>query len=496
MKGFQELVKKLVGPKAMPATQIPVQRPHYADDSTDDDYWYYTVRGEAFNKAYSLWYKTKTLEDVQVLSVAPESFVANLDNRSGYVREFCLRGLALHDWKESFKLTLQRLNDYVPGNRSLALQLVLKWLDEIPAAALVDALPALSAIASQSRVDHAAVQAAVARKLEEEEGRDALLAGLMHQHAKVRRECWIRCLQKFAWTGSERIEIAMRCGDSGIATSVESDVYALPDDVLLTWFDRTQQVRAMPLRRAFLVALRRKELIDAQLLVDRALWDRSYSIRWLARHWSKDNKQELVAAYRRVLSEQVSPRLRRYALEGLGQVGQADTIDCLEAGLQDANPALRRAAVDALCNYASATRYEFLIRALKSGDVAVIRKCFDLSLKTGDHLAYEDLLPIAQARNQELDFFVHLVDYARHLPVWLGIHVASLSRFGVSTVQAPLKPHVNAFLDRWARQQMYTAASKKQWADVCAWLPYESLNSQSLLRFALEGEARRMKTRG
>lgn len=494
--GFQEMMKRLVAPKAMPAPQVPTQRPYYADNSTDGDHcYYYTVRGEAFNKAYSLWYQAKTLEDLQVLALAPESFVANLDNRSGYVREFCLRGLALHDWKEAFKPTLKRLNDYVPSNRALALQLTLKWLAEIHVTAVVDALPELSAVSAQSRVDAEVVHAAVERRLETEEGHYALVVGLMHQHAKVRRVCWTRCLRKFSWTGPERIEAAMRCGDPGIATSVEPDVYALPDDALIAWFEKTHQVRAMPLRRAFFVALRRKGLITPQALVERALWDRSYPIRWLARHWSKDGKQELVAAYRHVLNEQGAPRLKRYALEGLGQIGQADTIDCLEAAIQDANPSLRKAAVDALCNFASATRYVLLIRALRDGDMAVVRKCFALSLKTSDHLAYEDLLPIAQARGHELDFFVRLIDYAGHVSIWLGIHLVSLTRFAGVDVQLPLKPQVDAFLDQWGRRQIYTAASTKQWADVCAWLPFETFDSQSPLRFALEGEAKRMKTK-
>lgn len=492
---FQELMKKLMAPKPVLAPPAPMQRPHYVGDSSDD-YCYYTVRGEAFNKAYSLWQQAKSLEDAQVLAIAPESFLTNLDNRSGYVREFCLRGLTLHDWKDAFKPTLQRLNDYVPGNRALALQLALKWLAEIPVAVVVDALPEIGVVAAQSRVDHAAVYAAVESRLETDEGHYALVAGLMHQHAKVRRACWTRCLQNFAWTGPERIEAAMRCGDPGIATSVEQDVYALPDDALVAWFEKTHQVRAMPLRRAFFVAVRRKGLIDAQTLVERALWDRSYPIRWLARHWSKDSKQELVAAYRRVLKEQGAPRLKRYALEGLGQIGQADTIDCLEVALQDANPSLRKAAVDALCNFASATRYEFLIRALRDGDMAVVHKCFELSLKTSDHLAYEDLLHIALARGHELDFFVNLINYVGHVSTWLGIHLVSLTRFAGADMQTQLKPSVDAFLDQWGRRQIYSAASKKQWADVCAWLPYETFDSQSPLRFALECEAKRMKTKG
>ena len=222
----------------------------------------------------------------------------------------------------------------------------------------------------------------------------------------------------------------------------------------------------------------------------------SFSIRWLARHWSKDNPQVLVAAYRSMLAEPAALiRFNRYALEGLGQLAQADTVDRCEAALQDASPALRRAALEALCNFAPATRYAYLTRALRDDDMSVVRQSFALSLKTGDYLACDDLLPIVQARSGELDFFVSLTAYADRVSAWLGIHLVSLTRFAQADVHALLKPHVDAFLDRWARQQNYFAASQKQWADVCAWLPYETFDARSPLRFALEGEAKRVKVK-
>lgn len=279
--GFRKFLARLLNASNAADKPGVSEKSYYFEEATGDCY---AVRGEAFNAAYAAWLQSKTLPPDALKALGPESFVANLGNRSGYVREFCLRALALLDGSEAFKPVIQRLNDYVPSNRDLALQLTLKWLAKLPLATVIDALAELDSLAEQSRANHAAAQEALGRRLLAKDGRDALLSGLMHTRAKVRRACWRRCLQTFLWSDPERVEAALRCADPAIARSVEPDVFALADDVLTGWFPKLRQVRAMPLRRAFLVALHRRGLVDDQALIRFALLDDSFSIRWLARH--------------------------------------------------------------------------------------------------------------------------------------------------------------------------------------------------------------------
>ncbi|MDR7307650.1 HEAT repeat domain-containing protein [Rhodoferax saidenbachensis] len=456
----------------------------------------YGLHDTAYSNVYFAWRKDQRIPAARLQALSPTTAIERLDNRSGYVREFSLRVLMAQDWVDGLQPVTKRLNDYVPVNRELSLQLVLHWLAHMPFESLVDALPALYALETQSRADFQQVLAALQARLAEPQNRDLVLAGTSHGSAKVRFQCWRLCLALYDWSDLEKVERAIESGDSALARSVEPLVYKLADSELQALLTQRHHLKAMALRRAVYLSLWRRKLGDTDELLSIALWDPSFSIRWLARHWSKDQPQVLVAAYRRVLAEPVSIRLKRYALEGLGQLGRADTMDCCEAALLDVNPSLRKAALVALCSFTSATRYAYLTQALNDGDLAVVRMCFELSLNTGDHLAYDDLLPVVQARSQELDFFVRLVEYAGHVSVWLSIHLVSLTRLAGADVQGPLKPHVDNFLNRWGQQQIYFAPSKKQWADVDAWIPYETLAPRSALRFALEGEAKRMKARG
>lgn len=488
---YRDFLSKLLNSvKALPAVTQTPNGAHYPPLND-----FYGIRDAAYSQVYLDWCKDRSVRVARLQALSADTAMECLNNRVGYIREFSLRVLMAQDWVDGLHPVIKRLNDYVPINRELSLQLVLHWLAELPFESLLVALPDLYALESQSRVDFKPVMAALQARIAEPQSRDVVLAGISHSKARVRTQCWRLCLEMYDWSDLEKVERAIESGDAALARAVEPLVYELTDAELQEIFAQRQRLKAMPLRRAVYLSIWRRKLGNTDALFTQALWDHSFSIRWMARHWSKDKPQVLVATYRRMLIEPVSIRLKRYALEGLAQLGQADTVDCCEAALQDAHPSLRRAALDALCSYASAIRYDYLVRALKDGDMAVVRKSFGISLKTGDHLAYDDLLPVVQARSHELDFLMSLIDYAGHVSVWLSIHLASLTRFAESDLQAPLKPHVEAFLDQWARQQIYFAPSQKQWGDVCAWLPYETFDPRSPLRFALEGEATRMKGR-
>lgn len=486
--GIQEFIKKLLAPSATPAPQINAQQwPRY-EEATG----YYTVRGEAFDKAFSQWHQAKALPQEQVRALLPQACVANLDSRSGYVREFCLRVLVVHDWADALKPVVQRLNDYVPVNRELALQLTLKWLAELPATSVVEALPELSAIAEQSRANHAAVHEALERKLATEDGRNALVAGLKHNHAKVRRECWKRCLQRFAWTGPERIEAAMRCGDPAIARSVEQDVYALSDEGLTAWFEKIHQVRAMPLRRAFLVALRRKKLVDDSSVISCAIWDDSFSIRWLGRHWSKEAPEQLLRQYLGVLDGQCTARRKRYAFEGLALLKLPGGLQACKNALLDPNPVIRKAALQAVCAIDTENQSLYVANALQDADMSVVRMAFRQMVGLCLPLPLDAIEVVANLRRDDLPFFVLMLEYAANMSLWPALHLASFIELAAPSLKQQLQPYVGNFLSGLALSEVYVAPTKQQWQAICVWLPMDTLAPNSCLRYVMEIYAKRM----
>lgn len=454
---------------------------------------YYGFHDAAYAGVFSEWCKDRNVAAIRMQALSAETATAGLLNRSGFVREFSLRVLITQDWTAALRPVVQRLNDYVPINRQLAQQLVLHWIAELPFAAVVDALPDIYALEQQSRANFALVMDAVRGRLAEADSRRAVLAGLLHNRPAVRLQCWKLCLQLFDWSAFERVGHALASGDVVLAYRVEPDIYTLTDAEILGLLSERRRLVAMPLRRAVYLTTWRRKLWEPDALVELALWDSSHAIRWMARVWSKDQPDTLVAEYRRVLAESSSIRQKRFALEGLAQLRRADTLDCCNAAMQDGHPSVRKSALEALCGIDPQRRTEYLQTALHDPDLALIRQCLEIATKTGDHFLYEDLEPIAKARRGEAEFFVHLVNYARNVTGWLGIHLVSLCRFADPGLREAVQMSVDTYIRDWTRLQLYASPTSKQWTEVSDWLQVDKLDARSELRFIFDGQAKRMK---
>jgi hypothetical protein len=480
--GFQEFFKKLLGSAKAPEPARSVGLSGHFEDETG----YYTVRGQSFDEAYTDWCTTKVFPQERVLALSTEDILRNLDNRSGYVREFCLRALVLHDFSDALKPVLKRLNDYVPINRNLATQLSLAWLEKVSLEQVINALPELAATLHQSRANNQLVHALVDRRLASEEGHIALENGLLHTQAKVRRECWKRCVNQLGWTDSQRVEQAMRSRDPAIARSVESDVYALEDEALTAWHSRLQQVSAMPLRRAILVALHRKDLVDPVRLIDDALWDDSYSIRWLAQHWSKDKPEFLAGRYLQVLTGEETPRRKRYALEGFAILKNVNHLHACRQAMADRHATVRKAAFMACSRLDPSRQMQYIVEALQDAELANVVQALRLLATSGEPLPEAAIQSVATARQDELGFFVRLLALASQMPIWAAMHLVSFTALASVGVKVELQSLVEQFLSRLSFSSVYVAPTPSQWAAISRWQGYTQLSPRSQLRQTIE----------
>lgn len=488
--GFRQFLDRLLNhpPKAAVPSK-PESLAHFEDPAG-----YYTVRGEEFDDVYCIWLKTKVLDAAKLHALGVQAILANLDNRSGYVREFCLRALEELSEPIAFVSVIGRLNDYVPSNRARALRLVLAWLAELPLFSIVDVLPDIEALSEQSRVNHAEVYAALNQRLDSADGRDALVAGLQHQRAKVRRACWLRSLQTLTWTPRERIFYAMQSGDPAIARSVERDAFELPEGDLLEWFAKITQVRAMPLRRAILVAVYRRALAQPQTLIGLALWDDSFSIRWLAWHWSKAEPQTLFSLCRDAIQGSSSTRRKRYALEGLMELKSADALAIAKVTLGSESRVLRRFAMVAVCAMDKKNSAEYVAAAIQDSDFDVVRAAFKQLVVLGLPVPVEVISATAHKRNSDLAFFELLLTTASLMYVWPALHLASFTSHCMPALQIKLAPKVGVFFSKLHLAEVYLPPNKQQWAAICGWMPMDTLPPNSSLRYVMDIYAKRMNS--
>ncbi|MGQ0709315.1 MAG: HEAT repeat domain-containing protein [Rhodoferax sp.] len=473
-----------LGKPAQDTTKVP----HFEEPTG-----YYTVRGEPFSNLYIAWMKSRVLDRQQALTLGREPFEANLANRSGYVRELCLRALQLLDDVTAIKPVLQRLNDYVPSNRELAHQLVLRWMAQIPLEGLVELLPEIDALKLQSRVRWEPIAQAQSQRLDTDAGQEALLAGLMSQRAMVRRACWQRCVDVRGWSGPERIHYAMQCGDPAIARSVEADVLALPDSDLVQWFPTLRSVRAMALRRACLMALHRRELLGLQTLISFALRDDSFSIRWLGRHWGRQDPTFLLQNYLAVMQDEESGlRVKRYALEGMAALRLPGAVEGCKAAFQHPHPAIRKAALAALCANDEAHQSMHVDAALRDDEAMVVREALRQIAALGMPLPVEAIAVAVGKRRDDVRFFEVLLQCASHMPIWKALHLATFVARASQTVQSALKPLVTSFLSRIPAIEVYDAPSPAQWQAISVWAPVQNLSQRSGLRMVIAYYAEKM----
>lgn len=486
--GFRQFLDRLLSPRSEAAkSSKPESLPHFEDPAG-----YYTVRGLEFDAAYSNWLNTKVVEVAKLHALGAPAILANLANRSGYVREFCLRALEVLAEPRAFQPVLGRLNDYVPNNRARALRLILAWLADLPLISIVDVLPEIESLSGQSRVNHAEVYVALNLRLNSAEGRDALVAGLQHQRAKVRRACWSRSSQTLDWSARERIFYAMESGDPAVARSVERDVLELAEGDLLQWFAKIKHVRAMPLRRAMLVAVHRKGLAQPPALIGLALWDDSFSIRWLAWHWSKAEPHVLFSLCREALQGEASTRRKRYALEGLVELKSAEALKIAKETLDSESSVLRRFALVAVCALDGENSAEYVAAAIQDSDFDVMRAALKHLVLLGLPIPVEVIAATAHRRGDELEFFELLLTTASQMFVWPALHLASFTSLCIPSLQIKLAPKVEALLNGLDVAEVYVPPTKQQWEAIGRWMPMDALPPRSSLRYVMDIYAKRM----
>ena len=266
-------------------------------------------------------------------------------HRSGWVRQAALHELADAPRAECLPFVLARLNDWVPPVRAAALRGIRPYLVAQYADRWIAMLGLVEALGRARRADHESLLAAVHELLRLRDVEPQLSEALRSPDPAVRRGC-ARLLMRRPSSGllqrmSESPDPAVRLMALR-ATLADTQ----PDVVVL---ERSRGDAALPVRRRAVVETLRRGLVDAGSVADTLMFDRSLSIRDLAREWLRTHRAELdlAAVYRRAIMEATGLR-QRVALIGLGETGGGDVVDVLLPYLDHASAPTRRYAIMAL----------------------------------------------------------------------------------------------------------------------------------------------------
>ncbi|WP_295749215.1 hypothetical protein [Undibacterium sp.] len=441
------------------------------------EYEYSRLIDPIFFDIFTRWRETSSISQYQLQTLSTETAEKQISSRNGYIREFCLLTLIAKNNIDSLKYVVGRLNDHVEKIRSLGMAVVVEWLPIVPIAQLIDGLPEIYALQKQSRaVAFNAVDMVNARLVQTENHVD-LIAGIGHKNHKVSAICWELSNQFFAWNSFEQIRQALKSKNVITAQKVAKEVPKLSDEELRQLYAQLPKIKSMQIRREIFLHAWRRKLVEDDVAIRQALWDKSFSIRWMARLWAKDRDDFLFKEYRQEITEKSSVRSMIFALEGLLDLQDKQGIALCKAAIEHEHPSVKKAALFVLCRLDKDKTQEYLEHYVMDVEIGVVKACFGISILESCFISMRSLQCVASKRANDVEFYRHLLRYADQVSGWRGLELAALTELTSSEVAAAIKQELNSFLSSWANTQIYMAATEKQFADICSWLNQNRLNA-------------------
>lgn len=295
----------------------------------------------------SPWSEHRRNEALELLKNAnsKETWVELSTHYNGFIREVAVRELSNHPSPEALVALINRLNDWLPQIRDLALVAMNHYLSTSQTQALLFALEPLMALAARQRADHGPTLISVCDVLQSPEIQGEVYANFLTRQGKAARYLFALLLEKN--TAPEALlrsalahrELTVRL--AAVSACQELPVAQASPLLLEALSQPGAKVRVCVLRA--LLPL----LDNPRQLLRQALLDASPSIRSLARFEAPRNNVDTLA----VLSERVNQDVPTGKRDWLGVLGLAAELNAelderwLTEALRSSYSTVRHAAV-------------------------------------------------------------------------------------------------------------------------------------------------------
>nr|WP_306167735.1 PBS lyase [Pseudomonas sp. C1C7] len=264
---------------------------------------------------------------------------------NGFIREVAVRELCNHPSPEALVALIERLNDWVPQIRDLALAGLKHYITDSHAQALLFALEPLMALAARRRADHGQTLKAARTVLQSPEIKSEVYANFLARQGKA--ACYLFELLLEKDSGPEKLlRSALAHRELNVRLAAVSACEDLPaaqaSPLLLEALSRPGAKVRVCVLRALLPLLE-----DPQPLLRVVLLDASPSIRSLARWVAERHHIDANA----ILTEQMDKGFPSLKREWLGVIGLATELNVildkqwLTEAIHSRYPTVRQAAV-------------------------------------------------------------------------------------------------------------------------------------------------------
>ena len=342
-----------------------------------------TVRG--YGLAERSWRNLKPTQ-VSALRTSPAARTSILGvasfSPSGYVREAAVHELARIEDGSEIPFLLLRANDWVAtvrgvANVALRSRFVASRFHDFARNAYL-----VLRLAECGREKHDDILEWFTGQLIGIEHEAEFLQIVRGPNRWLRRRCFRRAIEREGSHQNRLARIGLDASDVVLRFQSARQVrLSFPESELADALCKMEQDRFMPVRREALLARVEQQPDQAAEFLEKALLDRSASIRELARFYlGKIGRTDLAQVYRHML-----PQNQEIGLMGLGETGDANDVPLAVPFLQHSKVAIRVAAVRLVANLGGENFIDDLLTALQdqSKKVALAAKT---GLLSGSHV--------------------------------------------------------------------------------------------------------------
>lgn len=321
---------------------------------------------------------------------------------SGFVREAAIRELDAIETGQELPFLLMRANDWVHEVRRSARRAIFRRLRADYAEHFVRSLPMVTRLSTFRRVDHTDSVARIEQLLLEQ-GQEAVLQGMRSSDRWVRRACVNLLVKAAGGVFDSHLLDALEDPDPIVSVRAAGHICTCADgSEFARVIGRLNRLPHAQVRLAILESAASRQLPDVARISYEALFDRSRSVRELARFVLREDQRVAEGhVYAEALPKLTGSRLLG-ALAGLGDIARPEHTDAVRKFVGPAHA--RRIRLEALATYSRLTKElaEVLVPVLADQNPGISKLAFRLLVGCRVGVSEHEVSPLLRSPLQHV----------------------------------------------------------------------------------------------
>ena len=321
-------------------------------------------------------------------------------HHNGYIREQAIKGLLPGFSELNTPILLIRANDWVDKIKILASARLIEFIDDNKINSFIPSLNLIAKLYQKERYDHSILIGIIESQLIEKCYDKLLLTVASHSNRKISRVAF-----KIAAKNISRIPQLIQASSQSpdIINKLEALNVAnqhLSDDKFFEFLSRCLVDKSSIIRRKCMHIYLGKFPKKIKHILINTLFDKSFSLRELARFYLKDSNSNIRKIYQEAFINKNKPL--HIAIMGLAEVGKGDDFKLIEGHTHDSALNVREACIYAIFKLKPDNKQKLILDQLPSSEPKILKVVFEGLIKNSDDF---DIDSIEKVFCQPGDFY-------------------------------------------------------------------------------------------